>query len=80
MAEKFKKSLNNRLENEVKFLSRNGRYNRKNMQNVNILSRHRKRILHWHNEYRNKYSCDRWIQDSRNCGWGCLVSKKRFTY
>ena len=79
--EKFRKSgLSNRLENEIKFVRTNGRYNDKNIQNVNILSRHKKRILHWNNEYRNKYACDRWIQDSRGCGYGCLVSKKRFRY
>ena len=70
----------NQLEIELKFERKTSKYDRNNNQNINILSRHHKRIIDWNVEYRNKYACDRWINDSRGCGYGCLVSKKRFTY
>ena len=79
MAMKLKQSgLGNKLTNEIKFMSNSSKH--EGMQNINILSRHHKRIVNWNNDYRNKYACDRWINDSRGCGYGCLVSKKRFTY
>lgn len=72
--------LSNRLDNEIRFVRRNGRYDDKNMHNINILSRHHKRITGWKTNYRNKYSSPRWIHDGRGCGWGCIVEKKRFKY
>lgn len=79
MAIKLKQSgLSNRLANEIKFMSNGAKY--VGMQNINILSRHHKRIADWMVDYRNKYASDRWINDSRGCGYGCLVSKKRFIY
>ena len=74
------KGYTNKFENELKFESKTSKYDRRNMQNINVLSRHHKRLLNWGGEYRNKYACDRWINDARGCGFGCLVSKKRFTY
>lgn len=74
------KGYSNKLQNELKFESKTSRYDRYNMQNINILSRHHKRIVNLNDVYRNKYSADRWINDARGCGFGCIVSKKRFTY
>lgn len=74
------KGYGNKLENELKFESKTSRYDRKNTANINILSRHHKRLVDWNGKYRNKYACDRWINDTRGCGFGCIVSKKRFTY
>lgn len=74
------KGYGNKLKNLLKFESKTSKYDRNNLQNINILSKHHKRIVDWNDAYRNKYSCDRWINDARGCGFGCLVSKKRFTY
>lgn len=76
--EKLKTTKNNRFENIIKFTRRNGRYNDKK-QGTNILNRHKHRLIRGKG-HRNKYRCERWINDSRGCGWGCIVSKKRFTY
>ena len=79
MSMKFKQArLGNKLANEIKFMSNNAKH--VGMQNINILSRYHKRLADWENEYRNKYACDRWINDARGCGYGCLVSEKRFIY
>ena len=79
MAMKLKQSgLGNKLTNEIKFMSNSSKH--EGVQNINILSRYKQKLRHWDSEYRNKYACDRWINDSRGCGYGCLVSKKRFIY
>ncbi len=79
MAMKLKQAgLGNKLSNEIKFMSNNSKH--EGMQNINILSRHKQKIRDWDVDHRNKYACDRWINDSRGCGYGCLVSKKRFIY
>ena len=70
--------LGNKLDNEIRFMSKNNIDDA--MQIVNILNQHHKRIVDWNNTYRNKYACTRWINDTRGCGYGCLVSEKRFTY
>ena len=50
-----------------------------NRQNLNILNNyHRRAVLN--EEYRNKYNANRWIQDSRGCGWGNKTTSKRFKY
>ena len=76
----YKSGLSNKLELEIKFLSRSGKYQSRCMQHIHILSKHHKRILEWDVEYRSKYACDRWINDSRGCGYGCRVAKRRFEY
>ena len=76
---KFEKSgYSDRLENLLKFERKSSKYT--GMQNIRILSRHHKMVLNWNNELRNKYRCNRWINDTRGCGYGCIVSEKRFTY
>ena len=74
------KGYGNRLSNELRFCRTNGRYDERNVQNINILSRHHKRILDWKIGYRNKYASQRWINDTRGCGYGCIVAQKRFIY
>lgn len=74
------KGYGNKLTNLLKFESKTSKYDKRNVQNISILSRHHKRLVDWNGEYRNKYSASRWINDARGCGWGCIVSKKRFTY
>ena len=81
MARKLRQAgYSNTMRTELKFERKTNKYDSDNMQHIHILSRHHKRIADWNDEYRNKYSCDRWINDARGCGYGCLVSKKRFTY
>ena len=76
----YQSGYGNRLDIELKFKSKNSIYDDENIQNINILNKHHKRIIGWSIPYRNKYASDRWINDTRGCGWGCIVRKKRFSY
>ena len=81
MAEKMSpNSFKVRFRIELKFMSNTNTHDWNNMTNVRLMSRHHKRIVDWKKGNRNKYASNRWINDSRGCGWGCIVAKKRFIY
>lgn len=69
-----------RFRMELKFMSSTNTHDWNNMSSVRIMSRHHKRIVDWNTGNRNKFASSRWINDSRGCGWGCIVAKKRFIY
>ena len=73
------KQYNWALKTQIRFEAKSSKY-LGGMQEINILSRHHKRIVDFEENYRNKYAVYRWINDSRGCGYACLVAKKRMVY
>ncbi len=76
----YQRGLGNRLENSLKFMGSNCIYDDDNMAIHRIRSKHHKALRDWNVGYRNKYASFKWINDTRGCGFGCIVAKKRFIY